>query len=268
MAVDLHVHSTYSDGCLAPSQLVEQACQSGITTLALTDHDTIAGIAEAKKSGVQLGVNIVPGVELSCSDGQGEYHILGYKLDCSYKPLLAQLEKLRLARAQRVDQIVARLAISGVHLSAARVREIAGTGVIGRPHLAAALIEQGLAESISDAFVRYLNPGRPGHVPRHRLSVRDGVDLILAAGGIPVWAHPGKKFAHAIITRFKDYGLLGVEVWHPDHTPEQMLWFADQVARAGLLVSGGSDFHCWPQSRLGSHLTPDWALAALLEQTL
>lgn len=264
MAVDLHVHSTYSDGCLAPSELIEQARQCGITTLALTDHDTLAGIPEALEHGVQLGVDIVPGIELSCSEGQSEYHILGYELDCSYEPLLAQLEKLRLARVERVDQIVSQLAISRVRLSAARVREIAGAGVIGRPHIAAALMEQGYADSISDAFTRYLNPGCPGHVPRHRLSVQEGVGLILAAGGVPVWAHPGKKFTHKILARFKDYGILGVEVWHPDHTLEQMLWFADQVARASLLVTGGSDFHCLPHSRLGSQLTPDWALAALL----
>lgn len=266
MAIDLHVHSTYSDGCLSPWQLVEHARQLGITTLALTDHDTLGGIPEVLEHGVQLGVNIVPGVELSCSGDHGEYHILGYKLDCSYEPLLEQLEELRLARAKRADQIVAQLAVEGTQLPMRRIQEIAGAGVIGRPHIAAVLVEQGHSESISDAFLRYLNPGQPGYVPRYRISVQKAIGLIRAAGGIPVWAHPGREFSRERLHQFQEYGLLGVEVWHPDHDSEQMLWLADQVTRAGLLMTSGSDFHCHPDSRLGSQVTPPWALAALVGQ--
>lgn len=267
MAIDLHVHSTFSDGCLTPSRIVEHAHQLGITALALTDHDTLAGIPEASARGAERGITVLPGIEMSCSSDQGEYHILGYGMDCSHEPLLAQLRQLSTARAERAERIVAKLADHGIQLVGSRVREIAGAGVVGRPHVAEALIEQGFAQDKRDAFLRYLNLGQPGYVPRYRLSVPQAISLIRAAGGIPVWAHPGKSFSLERLVEFKEYGLLGVEVWHPDHSAEQMLWFADQVARAGLLVTGGSDFHCHQPDGLGlgSHITPKWAFAALMQ---
>lgn len=267
MAIDLHVHSTYSDGCLTPSRIVEHAHQLGLTALALTDHDTLDGIPEALVRGTELGITILPGIEMSCSLDQGEYHMLGYGMACNYEPLLVKLHQLSVARAERADRIVAKLAAEGIQLVGSRVQEIAGAGVVGRPHIAEALIEQGFAQDKRDAFLRYLNPGQPGYVPRYRLSVPQAISLIRAAGGIPVWAHPGKSFSLERLVELKEYGLLGVEVWHPDHSAEQMLWFADQVARAGLLVTGGSDFHCRQPDGLGlgSHITPDWAFAALME---
>lgn len=267
MAIDLHVHSTYSDGCLTPGQIVTHASQAGITALALTDHDTLDGIPEALACGKELGITVLPGIELSCSlENQGDYHILGYKMDCNHEPLLAQLRELSLARAERADRIVAKLAVAGIQIDGSRVREIAGAGVVGRPHIAEALIEQGFAEDKQDAFRRYLSPGQPGYVPRYRLSVAQAIGLIRAAGGIPVWAHPGQSFSLERLEQFQEYGLLGLEVWHPDHSAEQMLWFADRVARAGLLVTGGSDFHCYQLHGpgLGSHITPEWAFAALV----
>lgn len=265
MTIDLHVHSSYSDGCLSPSQVVEYAHQLGVTTLALTDHDTLAGIPEALERGSQLGLTILPGIEMSCSIDRAEYHILGYKVDCNHGPLLTQLGHLRFARAERADRIVAKLAKQGIQLASSRIQEIAGAGVVGRPHIAAALVRSGYAESKRDAFVRFLNAGQPGYVPRYRLSIEQGIRLLREAGGIAVWAHPGKDFSLPRLQQLQELGLLGVEVWHPDHSNEQMLWIADQVARAGLLVTGGSDFHCQePDSPvLGSHTTPEWALAAL-----
>ncbi|NLW16273.1 MAG: PHP domain-containing protein [Firmicutes bacterium] len=261
MVIDLHVHSTYSDGCLSPGQLVERAQQLGIRAIALTDHDTVAGIPELLARGEQLGISVLPGVELSCEG----YHILGYGVDCNYGPLLRQLQELANARQQRAERIVARLASIGIELELERIRELAGVGVIGRPHVAAALVEQGLAADVADAFSRYLSKGRPGYVPRYRLEPQQAIELIRSAGGIPVWAHPGKDFSRERLLQLKSWGLLGVEVWHPDHDREEMLWFADQAARADLLVTGGSDFHCPPpgSAELGSFPTPEWAWVAL-----
>ncbi len=260
MAVDLHVHSTYSDGCLSPGQLVVQAHQLGIIALAITDHDTLAGVPEALACGRELGVSVLPGIELSCEG----FHILGLGVDCCYAPLLEQLEELGHAREERAQRIVDRLATAGIRLSQERVRELAGAGVVGRPHVAAALVEQGYARDTKDAFTRYLNKGQPGYVPRYRLSAERAIGLVRAAGGIPVWAHPGERFTRQCLQELKSFGLMGVEVWHPDHNKEQMLWFADQAAREGLLVTGGSDFHCSTGSaELGSHPTPLWAWASL-----
>lgn len=266
MSADLHVHSVFSDGCLSPRQLVEGAQGLGLAALAITDHDSLQGVPEAIERGLELGIVVLPGIEISCSEHQDEYHILGYRMDCSYEPLLVQLERIQLERARRAERIVAQLAELGVRLSYSRIREIAGAGVVGRPHIASALVEKGYSVSIRDAFARYLNAGQPGYVPRYRLGVRHGINLIREAGGIPVWAHPGEKFSSARLEELKSLGLMGVEVWHPDHSPEQMLWIADQAARAGLLVTGGSDFHCQQPDypALGSYLTPKWALAALL----
>ncbi len=261
MAIDLHVHSSYSDGCLSPKQLVERAHQLGVSALAITDHDTLAGVPEALSYGRDLGVFVLPGIELSCEG----YHILGYGVDCGYQPLREQLEELAQARAERAARIVDRLAVAGIHLSLERVQELAGAGVVGRPHVAAALVEKGYASNTKDAFARFLNKGQPGYVPRYRLSVDRAINLVKGAGGIPVWAHPGDRFSRQCLQELKSCGVMGVEVWHPDHNKDQMLWFADQGAREGLLVTGGSDFHC-PQlgeAELASHATPLWAWAAL-----
>lgn len=266
MTADLHLHSTYSDGCLRPSQLVAAADALGLSAIALTDHDSIEGIDEAMAAGSRIGLTVIPGIELSCSEPDLGYHILGYRLDYKSEPLLAKLAWLKEQRAQRARRIIAKLESNSIYVCKERLDEIAGKGVIGRPHIATALVERGYADNQSEAFNLFLTDGMPGYVERCRLGVQAGINLIRAAGGIPVWAHPGKDFSLRRLQDLRQLGLQGVEVWHPDHSQAQMLWFADQAARAGLLVTGGSDFHCGGfcgEPALGDFLTPNWALLAL-----
>ncbi|NLY54132.1 MAG: PHP domain-containing protein [Firmicutes bacterium] len=265
MGADLHTHSSYSDGCLRPDQLVEYAYYSGLSILALTDHDTVQGVPEAIQRGIELGVEVWPGIEISCTTSEGECHILGLQVDHNYDPLLQELARWQARREERAAQMVSRLAQLGFAIDLEQVQYIAGNGVIGRPHIAHALVERGYAADVADAFRRLIGRGCPSYVPRTEISPEHAIALIRSAGGIAVWAHPGADFSPTRLKQLQAAGLMGVEVWHPDHTPEQMLWIADQAARAGLLVTGGSDFHCadGERARLGCYSTPVWSVAAI-----
>src|SRR4051794_39621128 len=189
--VDLHTHSTYSDGLLSPEMLVEEAASRGISILALTDHDTVAGIGEARVAGERLEVEIIPGVELSAAlPSGGEVHLLGYFVDVDDLVLLEQLAGYARARAERMERMVERLSRIGAPVNLQRVRDIAGHGTVGRPHLGRALVEAGYADDLSDAFARYIGGGKPAFVPRPRVDPRDAIALVRAAGGVPVLAHP------------------------------------------------------------------------------
>lgn len=265
MAADLHVHSTYSDGCLSPQELVSLAGQFAVGAFALTDHDTIQGLEEAFLWAAKSNVVVIPGVELSCRHGDSEYHILGYHIDPLSGHLQQQLSNLKGARLERIEQMVHKLRQQGLGISWDRVLQIADRGVVGRPHIAEALVESGYASHKNAAFDLFLMPDCPAFVPRKGLSVSAGIELLRLAGGVPVWAHPGGAFSQERLREFKALGLMGVEVWHPDHSSAQMQWFADKAAEIGLLVTGGSDFHCHEAGAptFAMHRTPAWALEAL-----
>lgn len=266
MAADLHVHSTVSDGCLSPCELVDLAKQKGLSAIALTDHDSTEGVAEAENRGRDMGLTVIPGVEISCEADDCEYHILGYGIDLADLPLLDRLARLRESRHRRLEQIVSRLAAHGINLDLQRVREIAGSGAVGRPHVAEALIERGYADSRAQAFQRHLNRGRPGYVPREKILPREAIDLIRAAGGVAVWAHPGWQLQSAALAELVGYGLWGIEVWHPDHSPQRVRSLLDLVVPQGLHLTGGSDFHCAGAGcGLGGCTATDAALAVLQE---
>ena len=188
--IDLHTHSTASDGLLTPAQLVALAVERGLRVLALTDHDTVAGVAEAAAAAATSGLRFIPGVELSTHVDAGEVHMLGYFIDPADPALLDALAQFRDARAGRADAMVTRLTAAGAPITVARVLEFAAGGSIGRPHVARALVEAGHASSINDAFDRWLVRGRPGYVERFKLTPPDAVRLIRAAKGVPVLAHP------------------------------------------------------------------------------
>ena len=218
MKVDLHLHSTASDGTLSPGALVRRAAEEGFTTLALTDHDTVAGIAEAQAAAREAGIRLIPGVELSCG-AQKEIHILGYGIDPQDEPLLAFSRHRREEREARAQKMVERLAQAGMTISLSRVHELA-RGVVARPHVARALVEAGYASSVSDAFDRFLVPGKCGYVPREDVRVAQAVALIHGAGGIAVLAHPmqlklGDMAIDALVREWKGQGLDGLEVYHP-----------------------------------------------------
>lgn len=243
--VDLHTHTTYSDGLLSPAALVEEAAARGLRVLALTDHDTVAGIAEAQAAGDRLGVEVVPGVELSTSFGQGDgVHLLGYLMDIEHPLLLEGLAGYAQARAERMVRMIERLRQCGAPVDPERVHTIAGHGTLGRPHLARALVEAGYATDLPDAFTRYLGWGKPAYVPRPLVAPRDAIALVRAAGGVTVLAHPFYlDDLENVLDRLVPAGLAGLEVDYGSYTPEEREILRDIAARRGLIATGGSDFH-------------------------
>jgi predicted metal-dependent phosphoesterase TrpH len=240
--VDLHAHSTASDGSRLPTAVVVAAKAAGLSAIALTDHDTMDGVAEAVAAADELGIRVVPGVELSATDDQREIHLLGLHIQRA-SALEESLRAFRERRHARAIQIVAKLNELGVAISFDDVLARAGDAAIGRPHLARVLIEGGWARDSRDAFDRYLGSGRPAYVPKHRLSVADAIALVHAGGGLAVLAHPGPEGRRETIGRFVALGLDGVEVRHPGHTAEDTHRLAALTEFFGLVPSGGSDWH-------------------------
>lgn len=243
MAADLHNHTTASDGTLSPAELVRRAKAAGLHFVGVTDHDTTAGLAEAAEAAGIEGIGVVPGVELSTDATGREVHILGYFCRTADSPLADLMEEMRTARRRRVEQIIGRLCEAGIPVSADRVLALAGGGVAGRPHVARALVEQGLAEDINDAFQRFLVRGRPGYVPRRKLHPVEAVRLVRQAGGVAALAHPGLMGGDEVIGELLAAGLQAIEVYYPEHTPYQVKRYADLARAHGLIVTGGSDFH-------------------------
>jgi predicted metal-dependent phosphoesterase TrpH len=252
---DLHTHSTYSDGLLAPAALVAEAAARGVGVLALTDHDTVAGIPEVRIAGEERGVEIVPGVELSAALADGrEIHLLGYFVDVDDPALLAALAGYARTRVERMERMVERLRRIGAPIEASRVRALAGHGTVGRPHLARALTEAGHAADLPDAFARYLGTGKPAYVPRPRVDPRDAIALVRAAGGVPVLAHPfSTGGVEGMLDLLVPAGLVGLEADYGEYTPQERATLREIAARRGLIATGGSDYH-GPDRRAGREL--------------
>jgi 3',5'-nucleoside bisphosphate phosphatase len=240
--VDLHAHSTASDGSRAPADVMHAAHRAGLSAIALTDHDTVAGIPEAAAAAATLGIRLVPGIELSAVEGDAETHILGLHLSDT-RELEATLVGLREMRRARAERMVARLNDLGVRISFAAVLEQAAGGAIGRPHVARAMIAEGWAVDFRDAFDRYLGNGRPAYVTKERLAVSEATALIHRAGGLAILAHPSHSGTLERIAAFVDQGMDGVEVRHPSHSAEDTARLAALVEHFSLVPSGGSDWH-------------------------
>lgn len=240
--VDLHAHSTASDGSRAPADVVREAKRIGLAAIALTDHDTVAGIAEATATAEELGLRVVPGVELSAVEGDVETHILGLHLSDT-RELEARLIGLRDMRRTRAERMVQRLNELGVRIDFASVLEQAAGGAIGRPHVARAMIAEGWAVDFRDAFDRYLGNGRPAYVTKERLAVSEATMLIHRAGGLAILAHPSHSETRERIAAFVEQGMDGVEVRHPSHSAEDTARLAALVEHFSLVPSGGSDWH-------------------------
>jgi 3',5'-nucleoside bisphosphate phosphatase len=240
--VDLHMHSTASDGSRAPADVVRAAKKARLAAIALTDHDSVAGVAEARVAGEELGVRVITGVELSAVEGETETHLLGLHLrDASL--LERGLGELREMRTRRAEQIVQRLNGLGVQVEMSAVLAQAGTGALGRPHVARALIAEGWAVDSRDAFDRYLGAGRPAYVAKEQLEMRDAIAMIHAAGGLAVLAHPGAAATRERLESLRTQGLDGVEVKHPGHSSSETARIRALIDQLGLLPSGGSDWH-------------------------
>ena len=240
--VDLHMHSTASDGSRAPADVVRAAAKAKLAAIALTDHDTVAGVDAARRAGEELGVRVVPGVELSAVEGDTETHLLGLHLRDT-GVLESALADLRGMRERRARRIVERLDEIGVHISLGAVLAQAADGAIGRPHVARALIAEGWAVDSRDAFDRYLGAGRPAYVPKEQLGMRDAITMIHDAGGLAVLAHPAASGTRERLSALREQGLDGVEVRHPSHSPADTTRLAALARELELVPSGGSDWH-------------------------
>ena len=250
MICDLHSHSTVSDGTLSPDALVEAAAEQRVDVLALTDHDDVSGVARAAERGRTLGIGILPGVEISVSEDQGrvQLHMLGLGVDTGHAGLRGILGGLRDARSKRAARMLERLASIGIELDGEAL--LAREGVVGRAHLARALVRAGVCSSNDDAFSRYLRRGRPAYEPSAGLTAQQAIDAIHGAGGIACLAHPplsagldGPGGLVGAVERLARRGLDGVEVWHPGHNKNHVKRLRKVARERELVQTGGSDFH-------------------------
>jgi 3',5'-nucleoside bisphosphate phosphatase len=240
--VDLHTHTTASDGAATPAALIDRARAAGLVAVALTDHDTVGGVAEARAAGARAGVAVIAGVELSAVDGDREVHVLGLHLDDT-RTLDPMLAELREARRRRAEAMVGTLRGLGLGVTLDAVLAEAGGGAVGRPHVARALIAGGWVRDQREAFDQYLGSGRPAYVPKQRLTLGDAIQLLHAAGGIAVLAHPGRDGTRARLETAQRLGLDGVEVRHPSHNAEDEARLRALADHLQLVPSGGSDWH-------------------------
>lgn len=262
--IDLHAHTTASDGSLSPSELVRQAGEAGLAALAITDHDTVAGCRPAREAATAHdGLHLITGVELSLVFRPGVLHLLGYQLNPDQPELLAALAEVQARRSRRNEEMVERLAAAGLPISLEAVRELAGDGQIGRPHMARVLVQAGAVDSVQDAFDRFLHDDAPYFVPKEKLSPEEGIALIHQAGGAAVLAHPYQtrlddtELANQVAF-WTSLGLDGIEVYYSRHTPEQVAFYQALADHHGLCRTCGSDFHgvSKPDLALGT-LGPD-----------
>jgi len=243
--VDLHIHSTASDGRLSPAEIIREAAARGLVYIALTDHDSVDGIAAALAAAQSFSnLTVIPGIEISTDIPQGEVHILGYFIDYKDPEFLVKLEDFKNSRLRRAEQMVAKLEGLGVHIDWQRVLEIAGTSTIGRPHIAQAMLEKACVPSFKDAFDEYLGHGKPAYVDREKMLPAEAAAIIVKAGGLPVLAHPlTTEDPEGLISELKPAGLVGMEAYYKDYTAEEVEGLAELAQRHDLIATGGSDFH-------------------------
>ena len=268
MRIDLHVHSDASDGTDPPAEVARRAAAAGLDVVALTDHDTMAGIAPATAA-LPPGLTLVPGLELSCLDNGRSMHLLGYLCDPGDPALAAETELIRDDRVHRARAMVARLAELGAPVTWEQVAAIAGDAVVGRPHIARALAEAGVVATPADAFTaEWIADGGRAHVDRYAPDAARGIALVRAAGGVPVLAHPrspGYEIADEVIAGLAAAGLAGLEVFHPDHDHSERARLTQLANSLDLVMTGGSDDHgAFNDSGLGSETTPTGQYERLL----
>jgi predicted metal-dependent phosphoesterase TrpH len=246
--IDLHIHSTASDGSLSPEEVVVYAKRRGAAAISLTDHDTIEGLEAALSAGKVQGLEVIPGLEISAQYPGGSMHILGYYIDPSDPHLNQELRRLQEARRERNPKIISKLQSLGFPIDYNQVQAIA-KGQIGRPHIAQVLLIIGAVSSLEEAFQKYLGKGAPAYVEKFRFSPSESISLIIQAGGIPVLAHPftlsypSLRDLKILIEKLKDHGLKGIEVLYSEHSADQTRDYFSLVKELDLIYTGGSDFH-------------------------
>ena len=243
--VDLHIHSTASDGRLSPAEVVRKSAEAGLTVVALTDHDTVDGIPPALEAARTFpALTVIPGIEINTDVAEGEAHILGYFIDYHHPELLTTLAKLRDSRQERAQRTITKLENLGLPIDWERVKEIAGTGSIGRPHIAQAMLEKGYITSLKEAFNRYIGWSGPAYADREKVAPGEATQLILRAHGLPVLAHPFTVTnPETKIAELKTSGLVGIEVYYNSYTAEEIKKLVSLVDKYHLIATGGSDYH-------------------------
>jgi hypothetical protein len=241
---DLHTHTNYSDGVMSPEQLVIRAKEAGLSYLSITDHDNVEAIDEAIETAASVGIEIVPGIELSSEHNGREVHVLGYFFNYKDQNFLNHVKHFREERFKRAQLIVDKLNELGIHISFdAVLSQVKGNTSIGRPHIAIALLEAGYVDSYIEAFGRFLGEGKSAYVKKPNLTTQEAIKLIAKSGGLSFIAHPGKNFRENDLIQAIEFGVDGIEVIHPSHSPTDTEYFRRITQQYFLLESGGSDFH-------------------------
>ena len=265
LGIDLHIHSTASDGSFTPAEIIDHAQKLNLAAIAITDHDSIDGSREALRIGIPPSLNFLTGVEISAAHppffpGSGSFHILGYDIHLDNRDLNQALSKLQDARRNRNPSILKRLNKLGFQISLDEVNQEVGEGQLGRPHIAYAMVKKGFVTSIDEAFDKYLGTRGPAYVDKYRIECEQAIQIIRTAGGVPVLAHPAlldienNQKLDALLQNLMKIGLAGIEVYYPEHSPQQIRQYTELARKYGLLMTGGTDFHgtITPQIKMGS----------------
>lgn len=268
MNLDLHMHSSASDGRLSPTEVVEAAIRGRLDVIALTDHDTVAGVEEAREAARGRALHVVPGLEVSTTWDETELHILGYFVDLSDPALRRHGAEAGERRRRRLEEMVRRLRGQGVTVAFETVVEMAGDDVasLGRPHLARALEEAGYVDEPAEAFDRFIGNDHPAYIPTRLVDPESAIAMIHGAGGVAVWAHPPSHLLDELLPRLVAVGLDGLEAYRPRHRPEKTTRLERAASHHGLVVSGGSDWHGPDDGELGTFRVEAREVAKLLER--
>ena len=255
---DLHVHTTFSDGTFPPEKVVEYASKIGLDCIAICDHDVVDGIEPALRAGEKWGVEIIPAIEVTAEKHGHEIHILGFYIDWQDKEFQKKLKQLCRQRKKRIYEMVGKLKGIGLALEAEEVFEAGGEGSVGRLHLATVLRKKGYTNTVEEAFRKYIGDGKPCYVAKINLTPEEAIGEIIKAKGIPVLAHPGVTAKDEFILSYIKHGLMGIEVYHPEHTPVIVRHYEKLAKDLGLLITGGSDCHGLGKGRvlMGSVTVP------------
>lgn len=240
---DLHIHTNASDGEFSPKEVVKMYKQHGFSAISITDHDTLEGLPEAISAGKIYDIEIISGVEISTVWENEEIHILGYFINANNQTLQSKLTEMKNARKMRIKKMVARLNELGYQITWQEVVKIAGQGAIGRPHLARVLLEKGYIETIKEAFHKLLGWGCPAFIPRYKINPQEAILIIKEAKGIPIVAHPGINLEDNLLKLLIEWGIEGIEVWHPEHSEKTSEKYFKFAKDNNLLITGGSDWH-------------------------
>ena len=261
MIIDLHSHSTASDGQHAAPQVAERAARAGVSVWALTDHDSVAGLAEAAEAAAARGLRFVPGIELSVQLDRREIHILGHFVDPRSEALRSFEDLLAEKRRVRMGEIIPKLAALGIALNPDDIEKFSGGKTLGRPHVARAMVEKGIVASVKEAFDRFLGEGKPAYVGRYRMTAQEAIALVAGAGGTATAAHPGvSKLERGDLERLHGWGLAGVEAYHPDQNPSVREKYLRIAVDLDLVPTAGSDYHgeaVAPGRKLGQVSMPE-----------